>query len=276
MVGIPAVDDPGSWPDQPTLVEARTDWLLDLLDEFNTRSTCFVLGWVADRYPELVRRIAERGHEIASHGFWHQRVFTQSKSQFREDIERSLDAIQGACPDVVVRGYRAPSFSITPGAEWAFDILADLGFSYDSSLFPGSRENGGYPCSEDPHEVEGPDGGKLAELPMTLGVFGPFKLCFSGGGYMRLFPLSMIQRGFRQLNRRNRSVVVYLHPRDFATECPRVSMPPHRRFKCYVGLASTERKLRALLETHRFDTCATVLSERGLIAETHMTQDAVA
>lgn len=265
LVDIDAVADPARWPSLPTLVEERTRWILSALRDKGVKATFFMLGWVADRHTALVRDIASEGHEIASHGYWHRPVFSQSPGEFRDDVRRSLDAIARAWSGPVI-GYRAPSFSIRPGVEWAFDVLADLGFAYDASLFPARRAHGGYPCAAGPHEVRGPGGGRLGELPMSVATFGPARLAFSGGGYMRLLPSPMIRRGFEQVNRAGRPVVVYLHPRDFAIDCPRVPMSVARRFKCYVGLRTTAGKLRRLLEDRRFGTCESVLRDRGLIA----------
>ena len=260
LVEIDAVRDPASWPSFPSLVEDKTRLILRILDEHGTRATFFVLGWVAERHPGLVAEIAAAGHELASHGTMHVPVWQQTRAQFADDVRRSLEAIGKGAPTARVRGYRAPSFSIVPGAEWAFDVLAELGFAYDASLFPGSRGHGGYPCPEEPHTITAPGGAKLAELPISVGHFGPVRMAYSGGGYLRLLPLSLIRRGVRQSHRAGRPVVTYLHPRDFAPDSPRVPMPMVRRFKCYVGLGTTERKLRAMLREYRWGTCADVLA----------------
>jgi len=259
IVGIDALSDPRGWPTLPTLAAERTRFILRLLDEHKTKATFFILGWVADRYPEIVREIAAAGHEVASHGHMHERVFTQTPGQFRDDLRRSLDAISRGA-SAPIRGYRAPTFSITPGSEWAFDIIAEQGFTYDASLFPGSRGHGGYPCPEHPHRLQAPGGAELQELPMSVGRFGPVRMAYSGGGYLRLLPLGLIRRGIEQSHAAGRPCVAYLHPRDFAVDCPRVPMPVARRFKCYVGLSTTEGKLRALLREYRWGTCAGVLS----------------
>lgn len=215
------------------------------------------MGWIADRHPRLVRDIAAGGHELATHSYWHRKVYELTPAEFRDDIARSIDAIGtiGA-----VRGFRAPSFSIVPGAEWAFDVLADLGIEYDASLFPAPRGHGGYPCPQMPHTFrDAPSGRPMAELPVSVMRVGPVKVPFSGGGYMRLLPGALIRRGFDAFHRRGWPVSVYLHPRDFCPECPRVPMPMHRRFKSYVGLHTTRGKLAMLLERYRFDTCSAVL-----------------
>ena len=260
MVEIDAVRDPAQWPNLPSIVEEQTRWILTTLRAAKVRATFFILGWVAERYPHLVREIAADGHEIGTHSYWHRRVDGLSRDEFEEDLRQSIEAIQSVCENVNVMGFRAPSFSIIPGTEWAFDVLHDLGLRYDASLFPAQRGHGGYPCPVHAHQFEGaPSGRPMLELPMSVMRFAGRKLPFSGGGYMRLFPKWLIRRGFDQLNAQGIPTVVYLHPRDFAPDCPRVPMPLKRRFQSYVGLASTKGKLQMLLQRYRFSTCAAVL-----------------
>ncbi len=259
MVEIDAVADPAGWPDLPSLVVDRTRWIVDTLSAADTRATFFVLGWVAKRYPEIAKTIVDAGHEVATHSFWHRRVDQLTPKEFSDDVRQSIEVLQEQTGQKV-RGFRAPSFSITPGAEWAFDVLADLGIEYDSSLFPARRGHGGYPCPQEIHEFTGaPSGRPMLELPISGLGMGPLRLPFSGGGYLRLFPKWFLRHGFANFHRRNLPVVVYLHPRDFAPDCPRVPMPLSRRFKSYVGLKSTESKLAMLLDLYKFDTCAAVL-----------------
>jgi polysaccharide deacetylase family protein (PEP-CTERM system associated) len=261
MVEIDAVSDPRTWDELPSIVERYTDWIVETVTRSNVRATFFILGWIAARHPDLVRRIADAGHEIGTHSFWHRKVYDLSPETFHADMKESIEAIETAAGGGRrVRGFRAPSFSITPGTEWAFDVLHDLGLQYDASLFPAPRGHGGYPCPMQAHRFSGaPSGRAMPELPMSVMKLGPFRVPFSGGGYMRLLPGAVIRRGFDQLNARGLPAVVYLHPRDFAPDCPRVPMPLKRRFKCYVGLRSTKEKLAMLLRTYRFDTCAAVL-----------------
>lgn len=259
IVDVPSVADRERWDDFPSLVERYTDLILERLESAEKRGTFFVLGWIADRYPALLRRIADHGHEIGCHSYWHPRVELLSPEAFREDTQRAADTI-AQLTGTKVRGYRAPSFSITPGTEWAFDVLLDLGFEYDASLFPGKRGHGGYPCPQEAHEFrDTPSGRPLLELPMSLLSLGPVKLAFSGGGYLRVLPFRVIQFGFDRFARRGIPAVLYLHPRDFAQDTPRVPMPPHRRFKCYTGLNTTLPKFDALLRRYEFGTCAQVL-----------------
>jgi polysaccharide deacetylase family protein (PEP-CTERM system associated) len=260
LVEIKAVEHPSKWPDLESIVVPRTRQILATLKEFNTCATFFILGWIAERHPELVRMIADDGHEIGTHSFWHGKVYELDRESFLDDLRSSIEAIeQGA--GVKVYGFRAPSFSITPGAEWAFDVLLEAGLEYDASLFPARRGHGGYPCPQGPHLVKTSNGRDIPELPASVISAGPISICFSGGGYFRLFPIRLIEYGIRKEAAKNRPTVIYLHPRDFAPDCPVVEMPLYRRFKSYVGLESTEPKLRALLKKYRFDTCRSVLSE---------------
>lgn len=259
MVEIDAVADPEKWPSLPSLVQRDTRWIVETVSEAGVRATFFVLGWVAKRHPQIVRMIADAGHELGTHSFWHRRVDQLTPEQFYEDLKQSIDVIEQQAGKKVL-GFRAPSFSITPGAEWAFDVMHDVGLQYDASLFPARRGHGGYPCPQEMHRfTKAPSGRPMPELPMSVMSFGPAKLPFSGGGYLRLLPKAVINYGFKRFHQQGLPVVVYLHPRDFAPDCPRAPMPLHRKFKCYVGLSSTKDKLKMMLGRHRFDTCAQVL-----------------
>ena len=282
IVEVRALEDPNQWPKlhaQSSLVERYTDLILKICDDHNTRATFFILGWVAERHPQLLARIHNAGHELATHSFWHRKVYELTPDTFLQDLRDSIDAITSALPSSPssttrhspLLGFRAPSFSITPGAEWAFDAILDAGLAYDASLFPAPRGHGGYACTRGPHTITTPKGRSLPELPMSIAPIGlgPLRkpMCYSGGGYLRLLPQRLIRQGVASEAAHGRPTVVYLHPRDFAPDCPRAKMPPHRRFKCYVGLDTTEAKLRALLadNTLRWDTCAAVLEARGLL-----------
>ncbi|GAB4385099.1 MAG: DUF3473 domain-containing protein [Phycisphaerales bacterium] len=269
IVEVRAVENPNLWPElhaRSSLVERYTDLILEICARHQTRATFFILGWVAERHPGLVQRIAEAGHELGTHSFWHRKVYELSPDEFREDMRQSIDVIEQAS-GAKVHGFRAPSFSITAGTEWAFDVIVELGLLYDASLFPARRGHGGYACPAGIHHHTSPNGRKIPELPMSIAPvgIGPLKkrMCYSGGGYLRLLPYHLIEQGLRAEQAAGRPTVVYLHPRDFAPDCPKVRMPPHRFFKCYVGTASTAGKLERLIAEHRFDTCRHVL-ERAL------------
>jgi polysaccharide deacetylase family protein (PEP-CTERM system associated) len=257
MVDIPATESREAWGSFPSVAERRTEEILGLLRRHRTCATFFVLGWVGERYPSLVRRIADEGHEIGAHSFWHKKVYEQRPDEFLADLRRTVQVLEQH-RGVKVFGYRAPSFSIMPGCEWALDSVLEAGLEYDSSLFPGSRAHGGYPCPHGPHWAAGQKG-RIPELPASVAAWGPARLCYSGGGYFRALPYPLIEMGFRRMASRGIPTVVYLHPRDFAVLCPEVEMPVVRRIKCYVGRTSTARKLRTLLRRFRFDTCREVL-----------------
>ncbi len=264
IVEVAAVEDPEKWPAlhaQSTIVERYTDHILSVCDKHGAKATFFILGWVADKHPALVRRIHDAGHEIGTHSFWHRKVYELTPEIFARDIADSIAAIRAApgLSDIEIKGFRAPSFSITPGTEWAFDVLLDHGIEYDASLFPAARGHGGYACPQGAHTLTTPSGRTMPELPMSIASFGPKQLCYSGGGYLRLLPGPLIRKGVEQEAAAGRPTVVYLHPRDFAPDCPRVPMPPHRRFKCYVGLKTATSKLDDLLRRYRWGTCRQVL-----------------
>lgn len=264
MVEIKACSDSSKWGEFPTIVQKRVWQILGILEEFDVRATFFILGWIAEKYPELVRRIADAGHELGTHSFWHRKVYDLTPEVFYEDMLDSIEAIESAGGNKV-RGFRAPSFSIVPGTEWAFSVLKKVGIEYDASLFPARRAHGGYPCDFAPHLLRIDDNTTIAEFPMSVMRLGPLQFCFSGGGYFRLLPGWLIERGIDKTAALGRPTVVYLHPRDFAVDCPRVVMAPHRRFKCYVGRRTTEPKLRRLLAKYRFSTCADVLQAASLL-----------
>lgn len=258
IVDIPELEDRSSWNDFDSIVEEKTDLILEVLDEFDTKATFFILGWIARKYPQLSKKVADAGHEIGSHSFWHRRVYEMTPEDFKHDLAMSIDVLEQQTGQKV-KGFRAPSFSIIPGAEWAFDVIKEVGLEYDASLFPAKRGHGGYPCQQRSHRIETTQNGYLPELPMSISSFGPAKIPFSGGGYMRALPLWAIKRGFRSFEKKGIPAVVYLHPRDFAPEQPVVKMPFHRKFKSYTGLSTTEAKLRALLEQFEFTTCENIL-----------------
>ena len=261
MVEIDAVSNPNDWPSFDTVAERRTDEILQTCSDSGVRATFYILGWIADRYPGLVNRIADAGHEIGTHSYWHRTVYSLDPKTFHEDLHRSIGAIQDAA-GCEITSFRAPSFSIMPGCEWAFDVMHDLGLRYDSSLSPAPRGHGGYPCPREPHVFMGaPSGRGMPEFPLSSMKIGPKRLIFSGGGYMRLMPSWLIHRGFKQVNGQGLPVLVYLHPHDFAPEKPRVPMSKSRHFKSYVGLDTTNRKLMALLNEFRFGTCEEVLAK---------------
>lgn len=242
-----------AWDSLPTRIEANFRTLLELLDECNVRATCFVLGWVARRFPQLLREAADLGHDIASHGYGHQIVSGLSPAQFREDIRSAKSAIEDATGRCV-KGYRAPGFSITSDTPWAFDEIIDAGYLYDSSVFPAAHGHGGMPgAPRHPYRVDSA-AGRLIEFPVSIAdtPFGP--QCFFGGGYLRLTPLWLVMAMAERVRKDGRVVVWYIHPREIDPSHPRLQMSLKRRFRSYVNLRGTVGKLKAILLTAKFAT----------------------
>jgi polysaccharide deacetylase family protein (PEP-CTERM system associated) len=235
-----------SWHEQPSIVEPAFQRLLDLFDEHHAQVTCFFLGWVAERYPHLVREAVARGHEVASHGYAHRLVYRSTRQEFFEDASharRLLEDLAG----VPVLGYRSAGFSVTEKTQWFFEALVEAGYAYDSSVFPATRGHGGMSeARREPHRIDTP-AGPLMEFPITVSSLLGKPLCFFGGGYLRLFPSWLIRRAVRQVLAEGRPVVFYIHPREIDPSHPRIAMPLQRRFKSYVNLRTTETKLRRIL-----------------------------
>jgi polysaccharide deacetylase family protein (PEP-CTERM system associated) len=251
------------WATLPGRLDRTVPVLLENLERFGARGTFFCLGWVAQHRPDVVRRIAAAGHEVASHGFWHHRVHTLSPDAFRDDIRSSKRALE----DLVgqpVRGYRAPSFSIVRGTEWAFDVLLEEGFAYDSSVFPIQRHGYGYAgASTEPHVIERP-AGRLAEFPLaTASVLG-LNVPAAGGGYLRQFPFWVVRRAFRQALARGVPATFYIHPWEIDPEQPRFPVGLLTRVRHYRGLADTLARIRRLLQGFRFTSIASYLDSTSL------------
>jgi polysaccharide deacetylase family protein (PEP-CTERM system associated) len=237
--------DVDAWSRLESRVEANFNNLLDELARRESRATCFFLGWIAERHPELVRRASREGHEIASHGYAHQLIYGLSPRQFSDDIgkaKRILEDIVG----MPVVGYRAPGFSIVAETTWAFEAIRAAGYEYDSSVFPAARGHGGLEGAEvKPYRVS-TSKGDLLEFPISVAHLLGKNICFFGGGYLRLFPYPIIQYMSRRLNEEGRPVIYYLHPREIDPGHPRMKMNLLRRFKSYVNLSTTLPKLRRL------------------------------
>jgi len=239
------------WDRFESRVVGQVDRLLDLLARHEARATFFVLGWVAQRRPELIRALAGAGHEIASHGWDHVRVTHQTPHQFRESIRRSKDLLEEITAHPVL-GFRAPSFSIVPGKEWALDVLVEEGYRYDSSLFPVRRPGYGYPNGlSHPHWLDRPSG-RLAEIPpTTLNLWG-MRLPAAGGAYFRLLPYSVIRAALRQCERAGTPGTFYIHPWEIDPAQPRLHVSWLTRLRHYGGLGRTLGRLERLLAEFQF------------------------
>lgn len=249
------------WPRIPSRVEVGLARLVDLLGESGTSATCFVLGCVADRNPAVIRRLAEAGLEIASHGFDHRRLHELGPEGLDRDLARAEEAIGAAC-GVRVLGYRAPYFSLDRRTLWAFDVLLDRGYRFDSSLFPGHHPGYGMPGGPDrPFAVRRPDGRTIAELPIGVARVGGVELA-AGGAYFRVFPYRLTRFALHELARRSaQPFTFYVHPWELDPEQPRLALPWWRRWRQYQGLDTTEPKLRRLLGEFRFTDATTALDE---------------
>jgi polysaccharide deacetylase family protein (PEP-CTERM system associated) len=255
------------WDRLESRVAASVHRLLALLERHAARATFFVLGWVAERQPLLVKAIAAAGHEVASHGWDHRRVTQQTPDQLRESIRRTKHVLESIVGEPVV-GFRAPSFSIVPGREWALDVLVEEGYRYDSSLFPIARRGYGYPAgARDPHVLRS-SAGPLVELPPTTLRRAGVNLPAAGGAYFRLFPYALPRAAFRESARRGVSGTFYVHPWEVDPEQPRLPVSWSARARHYGGLARTVPRLERLLGEFRFT------SVRGAGTVTRLLPDA--
>lgn len=259
-----AAVDRSSWDDRESRVARNTDRMLELLDSHSIHCTCFILGWVAERQPDLVRRIAEAGHEIASHGTGHDLIYSLSQDEFREDVHRCKGVLEDLTGQEVT-GYRAPSFSIT---DWAIDILQELGFTYDSSAFPTVA-----------HDRYGKLEGMQANVPVSEIRPGFHELCVSclqlgkrglpwgGGGYFRMIPYGTFRRGVSRILRSGSPYVFYIHPWEIDPGQPRMrGLKRSHAFRHYVNLKRCEKRWNRLLGDFEWTTMADVL-ERSLAAD---------
>lgn len=247
------------WPSLESRVCRNTDRLLEIFGEAKVQATFFVLGWVAARFPDLVRRIQRGGHELASHSYDHGLVYNKTPESFRADLRRAKSAIEDAS-GVAVTGYRAPSYSVVERSLWALDVLVDEGYNYDSSIYPIRHDRYGIPTwPRHIHRIERP-GGSLWELPGSTVNYVGLNLPMGGGGYFRLLPYRWTSTGIRRLNEREgRPAVFYLHPWEIDPEQPRLNAGALSRFRHYRNLELTEVRLRRLLKDFRFGTVSSVL-----------------
>jgi polysaccharide deacetylase family protein (PEP-CTERM system associated) len=241
------------WERLPRRVEANTRKILDMLRVGGIKATFFFLGWIAERYPQLVREVVSEGHEIASHGYGHELLYEMTPASFREDLRRSKELLEGITGSRIL-GYRGPSFSITPKSMWALDVLRDEGFLYDSSVFPisGHDRYGFANCDTQPFRW--PNG--LLEIPLAVSRLRNFALPIAGGGYFRLFPYACFRMLLKRLNANGHAFTFYLHPWELDPLQPRIRVPLRYRFRHYVNLNKTTARLTRLLSDFRFDRMA--------------------
>ena len=262
--GFDAVVSRASWDSRESRVVRNTERLLDLFAESQVTATFFVLGWVAERFPALVRRIVDGGHEVASHGYEHRLVYSQTSRQFRDDLRRARLALEqaGSCP---VLGYRAPSFSIVRDSLWAIDVLIEEGYVYDASIYPIRHDRYGIPgWPRSVHRIDRP-GGAIWELPGSTLRVAATNLPIGGGGYFRLLPYGWTRHGFRRLNAAGLPAIFYLHPWEIDPEQPRIPAGRLSSFRHYRNLGRTEDRLRRLLQEFSFGCISDVIAAAGRV-----------
>ena len=247
------------WGQLESRVERNTYWLLEALAKRQVTCTCFILGWFAEQFPQLIKDIADAGHEIASHGYAHGLVYELSEEEFVRDLTRSIDTIKDAT-GIHPAGYRAPGFSITEKCRWAFDHLIESSFQFDSSIFPAQRNHGGIVGEvKNIHVIMEKANKSLIEIPIsTTRILGK-DICFCGGGYLRALPTSIIKSKIQAHNADGLPAVLYIHPRDIDPEQPRMQMNAKRRFMSYYNLHTTKEKIERLLDEFNFTSIGNVI-----------------
>ena len=257
---------PEEWPSLESRVLHVTQRLLDLLDYRGVNATFFVLGWVAERHPGLVREIHARGHEVACHGFSHRMISRMAREEFAEDIARAKAVLEDVTGQEVL-GYRAPTFSVTRETLWSLDELCEAGFRYDSSIYPIVHDRYGIRgAPRFPHRLRAPGGGEIMEFPLsTIEVLG-WRWPVAGGGYFRLAPYGFTRRAIARLNdREGQPAIVYLHPWELDPAQPRLPVGPIAHLRHSLNVERTEPKLRRLVEDFAFAPVSEVLAASGLL-----------
>ena len=250
------------WSEQSSRVERGVDRLLDLLERHGATGTFFTLGLVAERTPDVVRRIAQAGHEVASHGWSHQRVTSLTPGAFRSEIARSRDLLSSLSGKPVV-GYRAPNFSITRSCDWAFDILLEEGYEYDSSVFPSRSTGRGFSSRV---QFLRRAAGEIVEVPMTFASFGRVRIPAGGGAWFRLFPYELSRRALQQAATRGEPGMFYIHPWELDAEQPRFRTNPLTRIRHYGGLGQVVPRINRMLREFPFVSIEAWLRERRAAA----------
>ena len=254
------------WEQHESRVVANTQRLLELFSKKNIKATFFVLGWVAEREPQLVKEIHSQGHEVASHGFSHQLIYNQTQEVFRNETIKSKNLLEDLIGEEVL-GYRAASYSITKRNLWALDILQEAGFTYDSSIFPIRHDRYGIADAKTtPHELTTPNGGVLIEFPLTTRRLGKFNIPVAGGGYFRLYPYFLTRHFLKAVNKKqDEQFVFYLHPWEVDPEQPRIEASWFSKFRHYNNLEKCESRLSQLMDDFKFSTMKSVLTDMNLI-----------
>lgn len=247
------------WDDLPSRVEYQTSKILDLFERKRVKATFFILGWIAEKHPQVVRSIHSAGHEIGCHSYAHQLIYRQTPDEFRRDTERAVDRIVSAC-GVRPRVYRAPSYSIIEESFWALQILVECGFTHDSSIYPIAHDRYGVPgFSREAQRIDTPSG-SILEIPVgTVKLSNNRVTPIGGGGYLRLLPYAYTSAGIRAVNgKEGMPACMYFHPWEIDPDQPRLASGPVARLRTYLGLKGMYRKLERLLTDFEFSTIGDV------------------
>jgi polysaccharide deacetylase family protein (PEP-CTERM system associated) len=252
-----------SWDNWPSRVVNNTQRTLDIFDKYGVKGTFFFVGWVAEKFPELVRDVHARGHELACHSYWHRAVYSLTPEEFRDDTRAAVRAIEDAA-GTKVQGYRAPSWTITKDSLWALDILAEEGFTYDSSIYPIHHDLYGVPGAQRvPYDLPLKDGGALREFPpATVKLFGQ-NIPGAGGGYLRIFPMAYTRWFFRKFEQaKGEQLVVYFHPWEIDPDQPRIKDKWKSRLRHYTNLKAMEGRIDSLLKNYSFQPFSQIVETR--------------
>ena len=248
----PETANPASWDKFESRIDYGVGLILDLMDKHNLKGTFFCLGWIAEKHPHIIKRIDAAGHHIGTHSYYHQLVYEQTEDEYRIDLSDSIKILSDLTGKTI-DAYRAPGFSIKESNLWAFDVMAEEGIKYDSSVFPANRAHGGLPqfTTDQPCKVMTEKGSEIIELPMNTASLLGQKFVFSGGGYFRLLPEWYLKKLFKSQT----YAMTYFHPRDFDLDQPLVpGLTKLRRFKSYFGIHSTLGKLDRVLMSNSFES----------------------
>jgi polysaccharide deacetylase family protein (PEP-CTERM system associated) len=259
----------GDWHRYESRIEKNTHTILDLLAQFDERATFFVLGWVAERYPDLVRDIYDAGHEVACHGYNHRLIYDLTPEQFREDIRMSKDILENIT-GAAVKGYRAASYSVVKSTLWALDILLEEGFQYDSSIYPIHHDRYGIPTAgRFPHIVNTTNGDIMEFPPSTYHIWG-HNIPVAGGGYLRLFPWQLTKAIIKGINEKEKqAAMIYIHPWEIDVDQPRLKGSWKSEIRHYINIRSTISKLRGLLTEFKFKPLSALLDFQALEKGSH-------
>ena len=264
--GSPKGQNVAEWKSLPSHVSKNFRIMLEIFAARKVRVTCFFLGWVAEQFPGLVREAQSQGHEIACHGYSHGLVYEMTPAEFLEDVSKAKHIVEDITGSPVL-GYRAPCFSVTKETPWFFEKLLQAGYRFDSSVFPASRRFGGLKTSNlCPGEIDTP-AGPITEFPITVATAMGRPMCFFGGGYLRLFPYSLIKKMGKQVLQEGRPIIFYLHPREIDPAHPRLPMNPLAHFKSYVNLSTVRSKMESILEDFTFTTFGEMMTKGQIHGE---------